>query len=140
MQKLWSRAALRECTCSCPSYLSPTVLISRHATTAAARRRLRYGKVSTVLYYSILATAATYLWYRGNKAQEAPTIEDVYNALIIGLFNFNETTITRSETGNMFQECCKPQPNSMLLCSRMLLESETGILVEQPGSSSIIVL
>ena len=58
MQTLWSRVVQTKCTCRCPSCLPTPTAVSRRATTAAAKRRLRFSDAFTFFYSSILATAA----------------------------------------------------------------------------------
>ena len=46
--------------------------------------------------------------YCGNRVQKAPKDQDVYDALIMGLFTFNETAAARVEIRNMIREGYKP--------------------------------
>lgn len=58
MQVLWSRAA-RTTSCRCNTCLhSATTTLARRTTTAAPRRRPKFGDVFTACYSAILATAA----------------------------------------------------------------------------------
>lgn len=58
MQTVWSRVAQARCMCNCPTCVSSTNALSRRATTATTRGRIRFGNAFTVLSSSIAATAA----------------------------------------------------------------------------------
>lgn len=58
MQTVWSRVAKARCMCNCPSCVSTTNALTRRATTATVRRRIRFGNAFTVFSSSLAATAA----------------------------------------------------------------------------------
>lgn len=58
MQTLWARAAQTRCTCNCTFCQSTTTVLSRRATSAPIKKRLRFRDVFTVFYSSVLASAA----------------------------------------------------------------------------------
>ena len=57
MQTVWSRVIQARCMCNCPSCLSNIGGLTRRATTATARRRVRFGNTFTVLSSSLAAAA-----------------------------------------------------------------------------------